>query len=59
MESAPFSGLRIIGASPSGDAAPLLGMSFHTFLRMEDAGLPMSSSATQLVSRSARVPANA
>ena len=43
-----------VGASPSDDAAPLPGISLHTFLRMKDAGLPVSSSATQLLVRSAR-----
>ena len=38
-----------VGASPSDDAAPLPSMSFQTFLRMEDAGLPVSSNATQLL----------
>ena len=48
-----------VGASLSDDSAPLPGISFHTLLRMKDAGLPVSSSATQLLVRSARVPANA
>ena len=40
-----------VGASPSDDAAPLSSMSFQTFLRVEDAGLPVSSSATQLLAK--------
>ena len=43
-----------VGASPSDDAAPLPGMSFQTFLRMGDAGLPVSSSATQLLAECSR-----
>ena len=38
----------VVGASPSDDDAPLSGMSFHAVLRTEDAGLPVSSSVTQL-----------
>ena len=42
-----------VGALPS-DAAPLPSMSFQTFLRMGDAGLPVSSSATQLLAECSR-----
>ena len=43
-----------VDASPSDIAAPLPGMSFHIFLRMEDAGLPVSGSATQLLAECSR-----
>ena len=41
-----------VGTSSSDDTAPLSSMSFHIFLRMKDAGLPVSSRATQLLVRS-------
>ena len=48
-----------VGISPSDDAAPLPSMPFHTLSRMKHAGLPVPSSSTQLLVRSARAPENA
>ena len=48
-----------VGTSPSDDVALHPSLSFHTFMRMKDAGLSMSSRPTQLLIRSAHVPANA
>ena len=43
-----------VGASPSDDTAPLPGMTFQTVLEMEDAGVPASRSATQLLAECLR-----